>query len=40
MEKENIYVLPAHYPRLKTKKQVDKWIYIIKKSFKDFFEEK
>ncbi|HHY79736.1 hypothetical protein [Thermoanaerobacter sp. RKWS2] len=40
LKEEGIHILPGHYPKLKTKEEVDKWIYIIKKSFEDFFKEK
>lgn len=40
LKEEGIRILPGHYPKLKTKEEVDKWIYVIKKSFEDFFEEK
>jgi hypothetical protein len=39
LKEEGIQILPGHYPELKTKEEVDKWIRIIKKSFKDFFKE-
>ena len=31
LKEEEINILPGHYPRFKTKKEVDKWFYIIKK---------
>jgi len=40
LKEEEIQILPEHYPELKTKEEVDKWIRIIKKSFEDFFKEK
>ncbi|WP_161485925.1 hypothetical protein [Thermoanaerobacter sp. YS13] len=40
LKEEKIQILPGHYPELKTKEEVDKWISIIKKSFEDFFKGK
>jgi len=40
LKEERIRILPGHYPELKTKEEVDKWISIIKKSFEDFFNGK
>lgn len=39
LKEEGIRILPGHYPKLKTKEEVDKWFHIIKQSFKDFFKE-
>lgn len=40
LKEENIYLLEGHYPKLKDEIEVEKWIYIIKRAFIDFFEEK
>lgn len=40
LKEEGVRVLPEHYPKLKTREEVDEWIYVIKKSFENFFEEK
>ena len=38
-KEEGIRILPEHFPALKTKEDVDKWIFIVKESFEDFFKE-
>ncbi|WP_156202095.1 hypothetical protein [Thermoanaerobacter thermocopriae] len=37
LKEEGVRILPEHYPKLKTREEVDEWIYVIKKSFENFF---
>lgn len=39
LKRENIHILEGHYPKLKDKTEVEKWIHIMKRAFIDFFEE-